>query len=114
MRDSLENSYLAQQPQVEKRAAELYNTDVAKAIKYLNDYSNEQAQSMLKNWKELATFLIVKYNDMAVKPTEGRSFKRNKEGLGAKVQRPGYPEAFARKLVKETGDWYVVPEEKKK
>lgn len=114
MRDSLENSYLAQQPQVEKRAAELYNTDVAKAIKYLNDYSNEQAQSMLKNWKELATFLIVKYNDMAVKPTEGRSFKRNKEGLGAKVQRPGYPEAFARKLVKETGDWYLVPEEKKK
>ena len=114
MRDSLENSYLAQQPQVEKRAAELYNTDVAKAVKYLNDYSNEQAQSMLKNWKELATFLIVKYNDMAVKPTDGRSFKRNKEGLGAKVQRPGYPEAFARKLVKETGDWYLVPEEKKK
>ena len=113
MRDSLENSYLAQQPQVEKRAAELYNTDVAKAVKYLNDYSNEQAQSMLKNWKELATFLIVKYNDMAVKPTAGRSFKRNKEGLGAKAKRPGYPDSFARKLVKETGDWYAVPEEKK-
>ena len=68
---------------------------------------------MLKNWKELATFLIVKYNDMAVKPTVGRGFKRNKEGLGAKTKRPGYPESFARKLVKETGDWYAVPEEKK-
>ena len=113
MRDSLENSYLAQQAQVEKRAAELYSSDASKAIKYLNDYSNEQAQSMLKNWKELATFLIVKYNDMAVKPTAGRSFKRNKEGLGAKTKRPGYPDSFARKLVKETGDWYAVPEEKK-
>jgi hypothetical protein len=50
---------------------------------------------------------------MAVKPTAGRSFKRNKEGLGAKAKRPGYPESFARKLVKETGDWYAVPEEKK-
>ena len=113
VRDSLENSYLAQQAQVEKRAAELYSSDASKAIKYLNDYSNEQAQSMLKNWKELATFLIVKYNDMAVKPTAGRSFKRNKEGLGAKTKRPGYPDSFARKLVKETGDWYAVPEEKK-
>lgn len=113
VRDSLENSYLGQQAQVEKRAAELYSSDASKAIKYLNDYSNEQAQSMLKNWKELATFLIVKYNDMAVKPTAGRSFKRNKEGLGAKTKRPGYPDSFARKLVKETGDWYAVPEEKK-
>ena len=113
VRDSLENSYLAQQAQVEKRAAELYNTDASKAIQYLNDYSNEQAQAMLKTWKELATFLIVKYNDMAVKPTKGRQFLLNKEGIGARPKRPGFPESFARKLVKETGDWYVVPEEKK-
>jgi len=113
VRDSLENSYLAQQAQVEKRAAELYNTDASKAIQYLNDYSNEQAQAMLKTWKELATFLIVKYNDMAVKPTKGRQFLLNKEGIGARPKRPGFPESFARKLVKETGEWYVVPEEKK-
>ena len=113
VRDSLENCYLAQQAQVEKRAAELYNTDASKAIQYLNDYSNEQAQAMLKTWKELATFLIVKYNDMAVKPTKGRQFLLNKEGIGARPKRPGFTESFARKLVKETGEWYVVPEEKK-
>ena len=67
---------------------------------------------MITIWKELATFLIVKYNDMAVKPTKGREFLLNRDGLGAKVARPGFPESFARKLVKETGDHYAVPTEK--
>ena len=109
VRDSLDNSYQAQQADVEFHAQELYNTDPAEAVKYLNAYSNRQAQQMLTAWKELATFLIVKYNDMAVKPTRGRTFLRNSEGLGAKVERPGFPEPFARKLVKETGKRYALP-----
>ena len=113
VRDSLDNSYILQQASVEQRAQELYRTKgSATAVQYLNDYSNRQAQSMLAIWKELATFLIVKYNDMAVKPTKGRQFLLNREGLGAKVARPGFPESFARKLVKETGDHYAVPTEK--
>ena len=109
VRDSLDNSYQAQQADVEFHAQELYNTDPTEAVKYLNAYSNRQAQQMLTAWKELATFLIVKYNDMAVKPTRGRTFLRNSEGLGAKVERPGFPEPFARKLVKETGERYALP-----
>ncbi|MFC2454531.1 MAG: C69 family dipeptidase, partial [Segatella salivae] len=113
VRDSLDNSYILQQASVEQRAQELYRTKgSATAVQYLNDYSNRQAQSMLAIWKELATFLIVKYNDMAVKPTKGRQFLLNREGLGAKVARPGFPESFARKLVKETGDHYAIPTEK--
>ena len=39
--------------------------------------------------------------------------KQEKNGkIIQKTMRPGYPESFARKLVKETGDWYVVPENK--
>ncbi len=50
-----------------------------------------------------------KYNDMTVKPTEGGKFLRTKTGLGAKVQRTGFPEKVARELVKQTGDKYAVP-----
>lgn len=106
VRDSLETSYFANQTSIEKQAADLYQTDKAAALKLLNNYSNTKADEMLANWKRLATRIIVKYNDMAV--------KKEKDGkLLQSVTRPGYPASFGRKLVKETGDWYAVPVEKK-
>ena len=106
VRDSLETSYFANQASIEKQAADLYQTDKAAALKLLNNYSNAKADEMLANWKRLATRIIVKYNDMAV--------KKEKDGkLLQSVTRPGYPISFGRKLVKETGDWYTVPVEKK-
>lgn len=110
VRDSLEQSYFAQQAAVEAKAKSLYETDKAAALKYLNDYSNVKAQEMLAAWKDLAVFLIVKFNDMTVKPTEGRRFLRTKTGLGARVQRVGFPAAYAKRLVKETGDKFQSPE----
>jgi hypothetical protein len=77
----------------------------------LNDYSIRQAQQMLARWKQLAAHIIVKYNDMAVKPEENGRFKRTPHGLGEKVSRPGFAEGYARKLVKETGDRYAMPQE---
>lgn len=99
VRDSLEADYFARQAEVEKHALELYGSDKAAAVAYLNAYSNDKAQQMLAHWRDLATLIIVKYNDMAVKRTKDGKLTRN-------VDRPGYPEAFAKKLVKETGDWY--------
>ena len=106
VRDSLETSYFANQASIEKQAVDLYQTDKAAALKLLNNYSNAKADEMLASWKRLATRIIVKYNDMAV--------KKEKDGkLLQSVTRPGYPISFGRKLVKETGDWYAVPFEKK-
>ena len=106
VRDSLETSYFANQTSIEKQAADVYQTDKAAALKLLNNYSNAKADEMLASWKRLATRIIVKYNDMAV--------KKEKDGkLLQSVTRPGYPASFGRKLVKETGDWYAVPVEKK-
>lgn len=105
LRDSLEASYFAQQADFEKKAMNLYATDKQAALRMLNDYSVEKAQQMLAQWKNLAIRIIVKYNDMGV--------KQEKNGkIIQKTMRPGYPESFARKLVKETGDWYAVPENK--
>ena len=111
VRDSLENSYFANQLAIEKQAVALYNTDKAKAISLLNQYSNDKAQQMLYQWKNLAVRLIVKFNDMAVKPEKNGMFVRTPEGTGAAVKRPGFSNAFARKLVKETGDKYECPAE---
>ena len=111
VRDSLEASYFANQAAVEVNAKELYKDNKDAAIKYLNDYSNQKAQQMLARWRQLAFYLIVKYNDMTVKPEADGKFTRTKEGIGATVERPGYPEAFKEKLVKETGDKFEVPQD---
>lgn len=109
VRDSLEQSYFAAQPAVEAKAQELYKTDPAQAVAYLNDYSITKAQQMLDRWKQLATYLIVKYNDMIVKPDNNGVFSTTPEGIGVTVGRPGYPESYRQRLVKETGDKYLEP-----
>ena len=107
VRDSLEKSYFAKQPEVENKAKTMQPAEMKK---FLNDYSIEQAQAMLARWKQLATFLIVRHNDMARRPVDAQGrFYRNKHGLGATVERPGMPQPFARKLVKEAGERYAVP-----
>lgn len=112
VRDSLDTSYFEAQPRVEARAAELYRQNPAEARAYLTAYTGDKAAQMLARWKQLAFHLIVKYNDMIVKPEDSNgTFLRTKEGLGAKVKRPGYPENYARELIRQTGDKFVCPAE---
>ena len=111
VRDSLEQSYFERQPSVEKEALALYNNGAEAAVRYLNDYSVDQAQKMLARWHQLAIYLIVKYNDMAVKPDENGKFLRTKTGLGEKVDRPGYSDYSRRALIQQTGDKFLMPEE---
>jgi len=111
VRDSLENSYFTAQKDVEAKAMVLYESDKVSALNYLNRYSNEKAQQMLDRWKKLAVYLIVKYNDMAVKPEENGRFKKTPTGNGARVERTGFPNSFARQYIESTGDKYKVPEE---
>ena len=107
VRDSLQKAYFAQQPAIEAKAKTMSAVEMQQ---YLNDYSVTQAQGMLARWKQLATFLIVRHNDMARRPVDGQGrFKRGKHGLGATVERPGYPSPYARRLVNEAGQRYLHP-----
>jgi dipeptidase len=107
-RDSLESSYFALQKGIEDKAQAL--ADDMK-VEYLTSYTAQKADEMMQCWRKLATHLIVKFNDMIVKPEENGQFKRTPEGLGARVTRPGYPEKYARELIKQTGTKFVIPTE---
>ena len=113
VRDSLENSYFKDQKQVEANALQLYKKSSEEAVKYLNSYSNDKAQSMLSDWKKMAYYMIVKYNDMVVKPEENGAFKMTKEGIAAPTIRPGFSKSYFREVIKQTGDKFAVPEVKK-
>lgn len=111
VRDSLETSCFSAQAEIERKAMVLYDENPSLAIDFLTDYSIDKAQQMIDRWRQLGTYLIVKYNDMAIKPDEDGRFIRTETGLGATVERPGFPENVAREIVKSSGDRYAVPEE---
>ena len=110
VRDSLEQSYFAQQKSIEEQAQKI--ADAAERAEFLTAYSCRKADEMISRWQQLAYYLIVRHNDMAVRPVDDKGqFQRSKYGLGARVQRPGYPEAFRRQLVRQTGEKYLKPAE---
>ena len=56
--------------------------------------------------------MVVKHNDMVLKPVENGKFKRSEYGYGATVKRPGYSEDYWKKIINESGDQYLMKEKK--
>ena len=103
-----EETFAQNQASVEAKAMELYNDNPPKAVAMLTKYTDETAMSTMAAWGNLAKFLIVKHNDMVIKPEENGVFKRTETGEGVSPVRTGYPEHFNRRIAKETGDRYLI------
>lgn len=106
VRDSLDNSYFRLQKDVEDKA--LLMKESAR-VDYLTQYSSVKADEMIVAWNKLAKKLIVKYNDMTVRPEKNGGFTRNEHGVGSTVSRPGYNSDYARELVRMTGNKFKRP-----
>lgn len=113
VQNGLENTFEQAQSGVETAAMKLYNEDPEKAKEFLTNYTHMTAQSAVDSWKKLGEFLIVRYNDGAMKKMKDGKLMRPETGNTAPLVRPGYPEEFLRELVKATGDRYKVKELKK-
>ena len=108
VRDSLEQAAI-KETSVFQLTATPELTASEKYAKFLTDYSQQKATDMMARWQQLFRYIMVKHNDMAVrKLNPDGSFKQNPYGLAAPVDRPGYPEAYRRRIVKETGDRYLI------
>ena len=104
----METTFNNAQEGIEEMAAKLLAKDKNAAIAFLTNYTNMTAQSTFDTWKQLGTFLIVKYNDGVVKRVKDGQFERNSIGQPAGVIRPGYPKEFLEEYVKQTGERYLV------
>ncbi len=110
VRDRLEKTYVTVQPGFERVAAALYDTDKEALKQLLNSYTASAAQTAFQSWKELAEFLIVRYNDNVKKEVKDGKFVLNANGRCNSFERPAYDKQFMEQVIKLTGDRYVYPQ----
>ena len=89
VQNSLEDMYANAQSGVESTALKLYQEDPAKAKAFLTDYTSMTAQTAVESWKKLGEFLVVRYNDGAVKRVQNGKLVRPATGNTAPLDRPG-------------------------
>lgn len=106
--EKCEETFAANQPAIEAKAMTLHQDNPPKAVAMLTKYTAETAMSTMAAWGNLAKFIIVKHNDMVLKPEENGVFKRTETGEGVSPVRKGYPEHYNRRISKETGDRYLM------
>ncbi|MEI6592156.1 MAG: C69 family dipeptidase [Holophagaceae bacterium] len=87
-----EGRYLADQPEVDRTALDLYKQNPGLAKEYLTGYAAKETEKLVTRWKKLGEFLIWKYLDGNV---------RNEKG---DVTHPKAPEGWLRGIVKDHGD----------
>ncbi len=95
---ALEGTMLELQPEIEKTALALYESDPELLQTYLTDYSVNRGEHVVRRWRELGEFLICKYNDGYVKNEKGRPEEK------------GYPEGWLQRVVNERPEQFKLPQ----
>ena len=108
VQNGLEDLYAHAQEGIETTALKLYQQDPKKAQDFLTEYTSSTALTAVESWKKLGEFLIVRYNDGAMKKMKDGKLQRPATGNTAPLTRPGYPQDFLKDLVKATGDRYKM------
>ncbi len=90
-------------------AMAIYPENPEMAIKYLTEFSHNNANTMLSEWKEFGNFLLVKYLDGNIKQEKNGTFMRNAYDFPLSPKHPDYPEEWKQNIIEKTGDKYLVP-----
>ncbi len=103
---TLEKEFIDYTNGVDAAAKTLYKDNPAMAVAFLTNYSNSAAERTFNTWKKLYSYLFVKYMDGNVKTD--KEVPENYKYIAPDIEQPGYGEAWYRRIVKETGDQFLV------
>ena len=98
---------------VEEAAQSLFKKSPDYANRFLTEYSENQSVLMMRQWKALGEFLMVKYADGNIKRERKGKFIDNGWGVPDDIQTPGYSKSYYQRVVDETGDKFKVNETEK-
>jgi len=107
VQSELENKFINYVDATDAAALKLYEKDQQLAVDYLTDYSCNMAEMTVKRWKNLSEFLLVKYLDGNMKQEKDGEFLRNPWGYPEPPKFPGYPDAYKKQVIDETGGRFL-------
>lgn len=96
---------------VEEAAQSLYKKSPEYAMRFLTEYSQNQANLMMQQWKALGEHLMVKYTDGNIKRERKGKFIDNGWGVPSDIQTPGYSKEYYKSIVDSTGTRFLLIEE---
>lgn len=112
-----ENDCVAELPKIDEQALQILNSDPDKekasfkARELLTAYSTMRAEALFKTWKQLDSYLLLKYMDGNVKvQNPDGSFKNNGTSttIPASPIQPGYSQKWKEAVVKDAGEILIV------
>jgi len=101
-----EDKYFTAQPEIERKAADLYKINPKGAVKFLTEYSNNIAIELLARWRKLWETLVVKYNDGYINDVS-KELGRHPKGVG-------YSKDYLNNAINEKPGYYDVKWREKK
>jgi dipeptidase len=108
---SLENKFITNKTEVDKKAVATYNENPENARQILTEYSLMMASTTFQEWKKLSEFLLVKYIDGNIKKEENGEFLRDEHGRTLHPDQPGYPDWWYEKVAGDTREHLKVKSE---
>lgn len=104
----LERQWEAEQTAIELKAKAL-NGDERRT--YLTSLTDSYCSQMMAEWTRLFGYMMVKYNDMAVKNEKDGRFDTICHEK-CRISRPGYPQPYKDAIAKQTGSRYFKSKKK--
>ena len=107
---ALEEGFQKSRPEKEAAYLEILNTNGKEAlIAAVNEEASIIASKATDNYRDLATYLLVRFMDGNMKNLdEEGNFKRNEYGMPAYPSFPGYSKEYYENIAKSTGDRLLV------
>jgi len=106
---SYETEFVAKVKEIDAKAQELLRDSEENAVAYLTEYSSKTADRVTQEWSGFYKYLFMKYMDGNIKETQ--PVPDGYKYVTPKVKQPGYGEEWYNKVVKETGEQFLMPDQ---
>lgn len=114
VQSGLEDKFVASRADRDKEYAALVETgDFDALAKAVNAEGASIAHEATDRYRDLATYLLVRFMDGNMKKVDDKGeFMTNEYGIPVYPDFPGYDKKYYENIVKETGDRFLIPENK--
>lgn len=108
LQSQLEQGFFDKVIETDRQALAVFANNPGAARTILTNFSVSEANTTVEKWKELFTFLLVKYLDGNVKHEQDGKFIFNPHGYPVPPKHVDYPDQWKETIIQSTGNKFLV------